>query len=105
MSNERTETFDVVLQSYRKDEEIRVISAVRHSTNISMGEAKELVEHAPVVVCSGLLLEAAQTLKADLESGFWPGMRNFERLPADALCCTIEVRESAHTHNSLDYPA
>lgn len=97
MSNDLPQRFDVVLQSYQRNEEIRVISAIRHATGIRMSEAKELVGRVPVVVGKALPMQAAQVMKADLESGFWPGMRNFQRLPSGESCCAVEVRESTET--------
>jgi len=84
--------FDLVLQSYLPQEKIRVIAAVSHLTGSAMNEAKGLVERTPVVVKARLRREEAEALKRDLESGFWPGMRNFERLPAGERCCTVEIR-------------
>lgn len=94
MSSELAQRFDVVLQSYLLGEKIRVIAAVSQSFHIGMSEAKDLVEQAPVVLKTGVSQDRADEFKRDLESGYWPGMRNFERLPVGERCCTVEVNES-----------
>lgn len=43
-------------------EKIEVIKVVRQYTNLGLKEAKELVESAPVAVCSGLSREAAENM-------------------------------------------
>jgi hypothetical protein len=77
-----------------------VIAAVSQITGCAMSAAKELVERAPVLVKSRLRREEAETLKKNLESGYWPSMgSNFERLPAGQRCCTVEIRECGATES------
>ena len=62
---EQTE-FDVVLSSFG-DKKINVIKAVRGLTELSLKEAKELVESAPVSFREGISKEESDEIKAKLE--------------------------------------
>jgi Ribosomal protein L7/L12 C-terminal domain len=99
-------SFELVLQSYLPEEKIRVIAAVSHVTGLAMNEAKELVERAPVVVRARLARAEAETLKANLEGGFWPAMgSNFARLPGGERCCTATFRECGASEGPSQEPA
>lgn len=63
---EQTE-FDVVLKDFGP-KKIEVIKTVRQVTSLGLKEAKELVESAPVNVVEAVSKEAAEDVKAKLES-------------------------------------
>lgn len=62
---EQTE-FDVILQSFG-ERKVHVIKAVRGLTTLSLRDAKELVESAPVTVKGALSKAEAEAAKAELE--------------------------------------
>ena len=63
---EEKDSFDVVLES-AGEKKIQVIKEVRALTNLSLGEAKAVVDGAPSTVLEGANKETAEKAKAQLE--------------------------------------
>ena len=59
-------TFDVVLKSAGQAK-LQVIKAVKEAAGLSLGDAKALVDAAPMAVKEGVSKEEAEALKASLE--------------------------------------
>ena len=64
---EEKDSFDVVLEA-AGDQKIQVIKEVRALTNLGLGEAKAVVDGAPVTVLEGANKETAEKAKAALEA-------------------------------------
>lgn len=65
-AEEEQSEFDVVLASFG-EKKINVIKAIRGMTDLSLKDAKELVESAPVTVKEGITKEETDDIKAKLE--------------------------------------
>lgn len=65
-AEEEQSEFNVVLASFG-DKKINVIKAIRGLTELSLKDAKELVESAPVTVKEGISKEESDEVKTKLE--------------------------------------
>ena len=65
-AEEEQSEFNVVLASFG-DKKINVIKAIRGLTELSLKDAKELVESAPVTVKEGISKEESDDVKTKLE--------------------------------------
>ena len=65
-AEEKTE-FDVVLTSFN-DKKMDIIKFVKTALDISLMDAKKLVEGAPATLKEGISKDAAEALKKDLEA-------------------------------------
>ncbi len=86
--------FDLVLESFEPNQKIRTIVDVRAVTGWGSAEAKDCVDRVPSVAVERLLLEDADRLRDDLESGTWTAneFRPAGRLPAGETCCRVSIR-------------
>ncbi len=65
-AEEEKDTFDVILQA-AGEKKIQVIKEVRTLTSLGLKEAKDLVEAAPKPVLEGVIKDAADKAKEQLE--------------------------------------
>ncbi len=60
-------TYSVILKDVKIDKQIAILNAVRIVTNLSLMDAKILMESAPVVIKENITQEEAQRIKDELE--------------------------------------
>lgn len=92
-------SYDVVLEEIVPVRKIELIITVRQLFGMSLAETKTFIESAPITADEGLLLEHADRLRFDLETGFrtednWSGMLQERRLPPGETCCRVSLRRS-----------
>lgn len=65
---EKSVTWKVTLKSIDSSKKVQVIKVVRTATGLGLAESKNLVENTPQVIKTGLSLESAEKLVADLNA-------------------------------------
>jgi len=96
--------YDVILESIRPEYLACAMWGVRVTLGVGVNQAHQLVVHAPKVLCHGVPLERAESLKAALEQGCRPSEYEMKRIfreedryavpPDGEKCCTVRITES-----------
>ena len=58
--------YSIVLSSYPPDQKIRTIKTLRNITGMGLKEAKDLIDHVPAPIYSGLTWEEAQRIYVEI---------------------------------------
>ena len=80
--------FSLRLDSFDPAFKIWTIRAVLRATRVELNSAVSIVEHAPTLILEQLLLEDAEGLRTDLESGCWKGE---VRPSSRRKCCRVSI--------------